>query len=263
METMMDYWIIPFEEFKKFLLVLTRVSIVLFMFPFFNARFIPVMLKAGLALLVTIALLPILRDVIAEFPGHAYGMVQLILSELVIGMTLGLMIQVFFEGVRMMGQLVGFQTGFAIANIIDPQNGIQVSIIANTAYMVAITVFLVLNGHHIILGAMRESFDVIPMGSIGLDRELFQTLIGTFGSIFVLALKMGAPAIAALLFTKVVFGLITKLIPQMNIMIVAFPVQIIIGLFFFGISLNVLLIFMERFLKGMHAMLIGTMHLLI
>ncbi|MGD9231085.1 MAG: flagellar biosynthetic protein FliR, partial [Desulfobacterales bacterium] len=80
------------------------------------------------------------------------------------------------------------------------------------------------------------------------------------GDMFLIAVKIGAPPIAALLFTNVAFGLITKLMPQMNIMIVAFPIQICIGLFFFGISLNVLLGFMERYLEGLGPLLIHTMN---
>ena len=129
-------------------------------------------------------------------------------------------------------------------------------------YMTAITLFLLLNGHHILLNALKESFDILPIGSIGLDSELFQRLMNTFGNMFVVAVKIGAPAIAVLLFTKVVFGLITKLIPQMNIMIVAFPVQIMMGLLFFGISLNTLLLFMERYLEGLFALLLRTLTLL-
>jgi flagellar biosynthetic protein FliR len=76
---------------------------------------------------------------------------------------------------------------------------------------------------------------------------------------FVIALKIGAPAIGALLFTKVAFALVTKLIPQMNIMIVAFPIQIVIGLIFFGITLNIILRFVENYLGGMGVLLIDTM----
>ena len=75
---------------------------------------------------------------------------------------------------------------------------------------------------------------------------------------FVIALKIGAPAIAALLFTKVAFALVTRLVPQMNIMIVAFPVQIVIGLLFFGVTLNILLRFVEGYLGSMNVMLIDT-----
>ena len=96
-------------------------------------------------------------------------MAQLILAEVIIGMILGLMVQMFFEGVRMMGQMVGFQTGFAITNVLDPQSGIQVSIFANTAYLTAIILFLLLNGHHILLNAVKDSFDIINVGSWGLN----------------------------------------------------------------------------------------------
>jgi len=194
-----------------------------------------------------------------EFPGMLWGMLQLMIAEFIIGMVLGLLVQIFFEAVRMMGQLVGFQTGFAITNILDPQSGMQVSILSNMAYLVAMVLFLLLNGHHILLSAMSESFEVINVGSLSLNSQIFQKIMHTSGDMFVIAIKIGAPAIAALLFTKVVFGVVTKLIPQMNIMIVAFPVQIVIGLLFFGISLNVLMSVMERYLGALSSLLFTTM----
>jgi len=154
---------------------------------------------------------------------------------------------------------VGFQTGFAITNIIDPQSGAQISILANLAYLVAMIFFLLLNGHHILLSAVRDSFEIIPVGSFGLDVEMFNKMVPIYGDMFAISVKIGAPAIAALLFTNLAFGLIVKFIPQMNIMIVAFPVQIIIGLLFFGVSLNVVLKFMETYLKNLGHMLINTM----
>jgi flagellar biosynthetic protein FliR len=158
-----------------------------------------------------------------------------------------------------MGQLVGFQTGFAIVNILDPQSGSQVSILGNMAYLVAITLFLILNGHHILLSAMRESFAIINPGSLGLNRQIFQEIMQVSGDMFVIALRIGAPAIAALLFVSVAFGLITKLIPQMNVMIVLFPIKIVIGLFFFSISLHGLARFMERYIEGLGSLLTNAM----
>jgi len=256
----MDLLPVSYQEFKAFFLILIRVSAILFMFPFFNARIIPVLSKVGLTLAITIILFPVIDNKMVEFPDTLWGMAQLVIAEFIIGMILGLLVQMFFEGVRIMGQLVGFQTGFAIANILDPQSGAQVSIIANMAYFVAIVLFLILNGHHILLSAMRESFEIINAGSIGLNQQILQRVMHVSGEMFVIAIKMGSPAIAALLFTMVAFGLITKLIPQMNIMIVAFPIKIVIGLLFFGISLNVLLRFMERYLGGLGSLLTNTMN---
>ncbi len=258
----MNFLPIQYQEFKAFFLILIRVSVILLMFPFFSSRIIPVLVKAGLVLIITIALFSVIDNKELQFPDTLCGIAQMITAELIIGMILGLLVRLIFEGIRMMGQLVGFQTGFAITNILDPQSGTQVSILSNMAYLVAMVIFLILNGHHILLNAVRESFEIINVGSLSLDRRIFQEIINASGDMFVIAIKIGAPAIAALLFTKVVFGLITKLIPQMNIMIVAFPIQIVIGLIFFGVSLNVILRFMERYLGDLGSLLINTMNCL-
>ncbi len=253
---------IPFKELKAFYLILIRIGIIFQMLPFFNAKVVPVLVKAGLSVVMAIILFPVINTSMVKFPNSSFGLMQLILSEFIIGIILGLLVMIFFEGVRMMGQMVGFQTGFAITNIIDPQSGSQISILSNMAYLVAMMFFLLMNGHYILLNAVRESFEVIPVGSLRLNSGMFGKMISLYGDMFVIAVKIGAPAIAALLFTNLAFGLITKLIPQMNIMIVAFPVQIVIGLFFFGVSLNVLLDFMGKYLKDLGPMLINTMRLL-
>ena len=255
----MDIVPVSYQEFRSFFPIFIRVSVILFMFPFFSARVIPVLPKVGLTLIISIILFPVIGNKMVAFPDTLWGMVQLIIAEFLIGMILGLLVQVLFEAVRIMGQLVGFQTGFAIVNILDPQSGSQVSILANMAYLVAITFFLILNGHHILLSAMRESFEIINPGSLGLNQQIFQKIMQVSGDMFVIALRIGAPAIAALLFTSVAFGLVAKLIPQMNVMIVLFPIKIVIGLFFFGISLHGLLRFMERCLGGLDSLLINTM----
>ena len=250
---------LSYDEFKAFFLILTRVSVILFLFPFFSSRVIPVLTKAGLALVITVILYPVIDMSPGAFPATAWGMARMVLSELIVGMILGLLVQMFFEGIRIMGQLVGFQTGFAITNILDPQSGMQVSILSNMAYLVAMVLFLLLNGHHILLGAMKESFQIIEVGSLNLNRQIFQRVMASSADMFVIAVKIGGPAIAALLFTKVAFGLITKLMPQMNIMIVAFPVQIVVGLLFFGVCLSVLLGSMEKYLGGLGPVLTNTM----
>lgn len=255
----MDLFTISYQEYKTFFLILTRVSIILLMFPVFNAKVIPTLSKIGLAFIVTIILFPVIDSKTVLYPDTIFGLARLIAAELIVGMSLGLLVQIFFEGIKMMGQLVGFQTGFAITNIIDPHSGMQVSIFSNMAYLVALIIFLLLNGHHILLSAIKESFELMPIGSLGLNNGLFKEMINVSGDMFIVAIKIGAPAIAALLFTKVAFGLITKLMPQMNIMIVAFPVQIFIGLIFFGISLNLLIGFVERYIEGLNPLLINAM----
>ena len=249
----------PYHDFNHFLLIFIRVGVILFILPFFNSRSIPTMIKIGLTFIITILLYPVITVQMINMPESALGMAQLVVGEVIVAMILGMMVQILFEGIKIMGQMVGFQTGFSISNVLDPQSGTQVSILSNMAYLMAVVIFLILNGHHILLNALKESFAIIPVGELNLNRDLMQKVVGHVGQMFVIGIKTGAPAIAALLFAKIVFGLVTKLIPQMNIMIVAFPVQIVIGLIFFSISLRLLLYFTEKYLSYLDSLLINTM----
>lgn len=249
----------PWREVELFVLILVRVGMVLFLFPFFSSRLIPVQCKAGLCLLLGAVFFPVVDLKDAHLPASGWAVLGMLLSEFAIGLILGLMVQVFFEAVRMMGQVVGFQTGFSIANIIDPQNGIQVSILSNMAYLVAVVVFLGLNGHHLFLLALRESYDILPVGALSLKGAPMMELMKRLGDMFVLAVKMGAPAIVGLLFLKAALGVTSKVIPQMNVMIVAFPLQIVVGLFFFGISLRVVWSLTENYLVSLAPLFMNAM----
>jgi flagellar biosynthetic protein FliR len=152
--------------------------------------------------------------------------------------------------------------GFAIINVLDPQTGVQASIIAQFGYWVAILIFLILNGHHLLLKALKESFDIINVGSIGFSEGLFKTVVDASSHMFLLAIKIGAPAIAALLFVSAAFGICAKFTPQMNILIVAFPIKIVVGLIFFGLSLEILLRIIKGYLGNFDTALINIMNLM-
>jgi flagellar biosynthetic protein FliR len=253
---------VNFDTIEEFFLVLTRLSVMVFMLPFFNTRVFPVLVKAGFSLVLAIILFPVISVGNRGFTGSLTAFAGLAAVELFVGMILGLMVMAVFEGVRLMGQVVGFETGFAIANVFDPQSGAQISLLANFAFFVSMVLFLLFNGHHVLIQAVKESFELLPVGVMTLNPALVEKMLSVTSDMFVIALKIGAPAIAALLLTKVAFGLVTKLIPQMNIMIVAFPVQIVIGLFFFSFCMAVLRYFMETYVEQLGEFLVSVMALL-
>lgn len=244
------------------MVILIRVSCFLFMLPFFSARVIPIRVKAGLSLLISILLYPVLKNYIFHLPDRAVDIAYLIITEMLVGMILALFVELFFEAIRIMGQLVGYQTGFAITNIIDPQSSLQVSIFANLSYLMGVLFFLVMNGHHIFLNTIKDSFQIIPPGTIALKDLLYEVILNKSSEMFVLAVKIGAPAISALLFTQVAFGIVNKFIPQINIMFVAFPVQIIVGLIFFGISMTLISWVMSEFTNNLGFNMLKTMQLI-
>lgn len=244
------------EQFKIFFLILIRVSVVLFLFPIFGGNMLPSLAKAGFALILSFVFVAVIHVDPDLFPTQPVQFLILVASELIIGMSLGLTVRLFFAGVQLAGQMVGFQMGFAIINVLDPQTGTQVSIIDQIGYWVALLVFLSLNGHHTFISALGESFQLVDVGVISLKRGFFPQMLTMASDLFVIAIKIGAPAIAALLFTSAAFGISAKFAPQMNILIAAFPVKIVVGLIFFGVSLRIIAAMTQTYLGSFHALLI-------
>ena len=235
-------------EYKVFILILVRVSIFLFMFPVFSSPVVPAIAKIGLALLITFILYPVAGVRPEQFPNSSVGFGALVVGEFIVGMVLAYSVEIFFSAVQLAGQIVGFQMGFSMINVIDPQSGTDLSIISQIAYLVVILIFIILNGHHTIIQALVESFRIINMGELTLHEKMHWKLIGMVTGLFALGIKMAAPAMAALFFTNAAFGICAKFVPQMNIMIVAFPVQIAVGLFTFGLTLQVVLIMTRNYM---------------
>lgn len=228
------------DQFRVFLLVLIRISVVLYFFPVFSSALIPATVKAGLALALALVLMPAVPVNPARFPESVPAVGMLMVSELFVGMVLGLSVRIFLAAVELAGQTIGFQMGFAVINVIDPQSSEQVSIMGQIGNLVVLVVFLALNGHHALITGLVESFRAVDIGTITLANGFLDQIIVLMADMFVIAVKMGAPAIVALLFTSAAFGITAKFAPQMNILIAAFPVSIMVGLTFFGLSLFVI-----------------------
>lgn len=247
------------EEFRLFCLVLARISLVLFMLPIFSAQMLPRMVKASLALILSLLLFSVVEADPARFPDGPVETALLLISEAMIGLTLGLCVRLFFGSVQLAGQVIGFQMGFSMINVVDPQSGANVSIMEQLGYWVTLLVFLCLNGHHALILSLIESFRLVPMGGFMFQDALFHKVLSLGGQMFLLAVKIGAPVIAALLFTSAGFGLTAKFSPQMNVMIVAFPLKIFIGLALFGLSLNVILLLSRTYVGELKPLFMNLM----
>ncbi len=250
------------DQFKIFLLVLTRVSVILFLFPIFGTQVLPGLVKAGLSLMISLGLYTVVTVDPRYFPDSIVGFTIFMVSELIIGAILGLSVRMFLSAVQLAGQLISFQMGFAMINVIDPQTGGQVSILDEIGYWMVLLIFLLLGGHHIMIYALAESFQLIDMGMISLNKELLMKFVTLSSDIFIISLKIGAPAIVALLFVSTAFGLSAKFSPQMNILIAAFPIQIVVGLIFFGITLQIIVIVTRSYLLQLPHLFITILTLL-
>ena len=253
---------IPLDQVFLFLLVMVRVTAILFVVPFLKSRNVPVVVKAGLAFSVTWLLLPQL-DI--ALPSINPGPVELALgigSEIGIGLIIGLMVQLLFAGVQLAGQLAGFQMGFAIANVVDPASSLQIPMLSQFLNLFAFMIFLTMDIHYYFLKALVDGFETIPLWGAQFNGNLFELIMGTTAHAFVMAVQIGAPVMVALLLTSVALGLVARTVPQMQIFIVAMPVKIILGLLFLGYSLPYLTTFLKTAFHKLGESIQGLMHLL-
>ena len=152
-------------EFITFTLVLVRVSLILFLAPVFGSDIIPAQVRVAPALVSALLLTKVVEIDPAAYPAEVWAYAPLVLRELTIGLVLSLMIRLILEGAQFAGQFIGYQMGFSLANVIDPQTGSQNSVVAQLSYTTALLVFLTTNGHHMIISGLVDSFQTGATGT--------------------------------------------------------------------------------------------------
>jgi flagellar biosynthetic protein FliR len=228
---------LPLEQIYVFLFVLVRVAAMLFSIPFLDSRYVPAMLKAGLAVAVSVLIVPRLGAGVLPQNINGLQLAAGIAGEIALGLIIGLTVQLLFAGVQLAGQMAGFQMGLAIANVIDPASDMQIPILAQFLNLFAMLLFLALNVHHHFIRVMVEGFEVIPLLAVRFNGNLMPLMVGLVRETFIVAVKVGAPVMSALLLASAALGLVARNVPQMQIFVVAMPLKIIMGLLFFGFSL--------------------------
>ena len=241
---------ISLSQLYTFFLIFLRVGAIMLVVPIFDSKNIPLMFKAGLSFSISIVLFPILKsDIHPVFAGIIpFGIG--VAGEIIMGLIIGFSVRLIFAGVQLAGQIAGFQMGFAIANVIDPLSNAQVSIIAQLKNLVAMLIFLAINAHHWFLRALVESFRLVPPFDFQFSNSLMAQLVKLSCNMFIIAIQVGAPVMAALLLTSAALGLIARTVPQMHIFIVAMPLKIMVGLLFLALSLPFLSAFLRQIFNG-------------
>ncbi|MEE9912672.1 MAG: flagellar type III secretion system protein FliR [Deltaproteobacteria bacterium] len=251
------------EHLEAFVLVLLRVSAIIVTIPVISESTVPAKIKAGLSIIVAVIIFPL---VVPQMPPinnmHFISLMVGMIGEVMIGVTIGFVARLVFAAIQLAGDIIGYQMGFAIANVIDPLSTAQVSIITELQYLIAMLVFLTVNAHHLFFQAIVQSYVLIAPLSFHFSGELMQFIFNISKDMFVVALKIGAPIMAVMLFTNVALGVIARTVPQMNIFIVGFPLQISLGLIFLGLTAPFFVRLTQGIFTGMEGKIITLMRLM-
>ncbi len=219
------------------LIIMIRTGPLIFLMPVMGSNSVPSQVKILATVITALALTGAVKVDPDLMPESTAGFVFFVLHEICLAFILALFSRFIFAATQMAGQMVGIQMGMGMAGVMDPQYGIQVPIVGQLWNLIAILFFLSVNGHHIFFYTLAESFQWVTPGTISLSGSLFEGIIRGAGHMFVLSVKIMAPASAAVFFSHVAMGIIAKTVPQVPILIVGMPINIAVGFIFIGLSL--------------------------
>jgi flagellar biosynthetic protein FliR len=228
----------------NFILILLRVGIVISLLPLFSRKNFPVQFKIGFAMAVALVLTPIV-----ELKVTRTNIPSLVMREVIMGIALGLTARFVFLAVEMAGQIVSNATGLSAANIFNPELG-QSTEIANLYGIIAILIFLAMDAHHDLIYILVRSYEWLPAGQADI-KNLASEVISITGRIFIIAIKISAPVVVAMLISSLLLGFLYKAAPQMNILFVGFPIYIFVGFIVMIIGIPVFVNVIGTFLDSM------------
>jgi flagellar biosynthetic protein FliR len=214
-------------------------------------------MKIGLILFTSIVIFPLVQARPLPEPQGIFDLAVFLLSDVTIGLGIAYITRLIFAAVQIAGTVVDFQMGFGVVNVIDPQTDTQVSVTAQFHNIVAVLIFLAVDAHHFILQAIVESFFIINPAEINFSSLTPEYMLYLFSGTFTTAVKIAAPIMAILFFLSVGLGLVARTVPQMNVFIVGFPLQIGVGLLMVGLSLSFFSVLVQQQMYDLPGKLMG------
>ncbi|MDO9372711.1 MAG: flagellar biosynthetic protein FliR [Gammaproteobacteria bacterium] len=208
--------------------------------PLLGSRSVPVRIRLGLALVLTLVIAPVLPPPPALDPFSAAGL-QVTIAQVLIGLAMGFALQLVFAAFVLAGELISMGMGLGFAAMNDPVSGVSVPTIGQFYTIVVTLLFLALNGHLMLIEVLADSFHTLPVGTHGLAVQGVWELVLWGGRMFVWALLIALPAMGALLLVNLGFGIMTRAAPQLNIFAVGFMAIILLGLLIMYVTLPSLL----------------------
>lgn len=221
-EAQLDAWL------AAFVFPLTRILGLMATAPLFNNAALPVRIRLAAGLAITFALAPALPAFPPVAPASWAGLAILVEQGL-IGIALGFTLRLVFAGIDLAGELIGLQMGLGFAVFYDPQNAAQLPVVAELAGLLALLIFLALNGHLMTLALLAESFTVLPVGGAPVQAASWEALLRWGATIFSIGILLALPLISALLIANIALGVLTKVAPQLNLFAVGFPMTLMAG----------------------------------
>jgi len=231
---------LPFSlaQFPVFLLVLVRVGAIVATMPLLGERMVPTQVKVAMSLLLALLLYPTVAGGFADrVPANILAWVPALGLEVLLGGAIGFSVRLITSAFEFAGEIAGYVLGLSLAQAVDPQTHLQTPIIGQFLTVLSFLTFLSINAHHVLIGALVQSFAWLPPLSLSVGAGFADLVVDLSFQLFRLGLQIAAPVVAAILLVNVGMGIMARAVPQMHVMIVAMPMTIAIGFLVLGLSL--------------------------
>lgn len=236
---------------EVFLLVFVRMTGLFVAAPIFGRRNIPIYLKVGLSFIMAVILTSTAKINMPSFHNSIYFYLYLIINELLVGVCLGYISYLIFTAIYVAGQMIDMQIGFGMVNVMDPMSNIQVPITSNLYFIIGMLVFMGVNGHHILIKTLFDSYKMVPLGSAAFGSHLLEDIVRIFHGTFVIAFKIAAPVTATILVSDVALGVISRTVPQLNVFAVGMSLKIILGILVMMLTIPFFINLLGALFRGM------------
>ena len=261
--TEIDFYDIYQGQLAAFLLVLARTSGIFLLSPFFGSMNIPTQIRAAVAITMAFVTSPvIIEKTTVTAPESVLMFGGTVAQELFVGWMIGFIAFVAFAAINMAGKIMDMQVGFSVAQVMDPTSGQQAPLIGSFLYNLAVIYFLVVNGHHILISALFESFNRIPLDGIIWNDSLADFIGDVTAGVFLVGMKIAMPVTFAILITNVGMGILARTMPQMNIFVVGIPMHLTIGSFMLAMLLPFFVLFLDVMFNDMYANILNALKLI-
>ncbi len=210
------------DKLLLFTMVLSRISGLTMTAPIFGTKDVPMQVRALLAAALAFLLMPSQWHIDVGYPGSLANYLLFIGSELIIGLCLGLGIVILFSGLQVAGQLIGRTGGMMMANVLDPASGAEIPLFSRLLFLLALAIFVCIGGHRMVMAALLDTFQSIPPGSGSIPTTIVPAFTDLVTQSFVLGIRSAAPVVTAILLSTLIMGLISRTMPQLNILAVGF-----------------------------------------
>jgi flagellar biosynthetic protein FliR len=223
------------QQVAAFFLVLARISPLFILAPLFSSKMIPRRVKGIVAVALTIGLMPVVSHGEIDLDVLAYA--GLIVKELIVGLAFAYALHAMFAALQVAGTLLDTMIGLSFGALVDPITGTQSAVIQQMYSLFGVLIFVVIGGDAWVIKGFAKTYEAVPL----LDAPAISSMVEgaqlAFSSIFISAFMIAAPVIVAMIIVDAAFGVVTRVVPQMNIFAVGFPAKMIVGLTLIGASL--------------------------